>query len=48
MGCTPTPIKEKKNIPPINSYPSNKQVANHASLDLIISQVSKMTPKEFD
>lgn len=48
MGCTPTAIKDKNKIPPINSYPSNRQVTNPPSLDIIISQVSKLTPKEFD
>lgn len=48
MGCKPTTIKDKNKIPPINAYPSNRLVTNPPSLDIIISQVSKLSPKGFD
>lgn len=48
MGCKPTTIKDKNKIPPVNAYPSNRLVTNPPSLDIIISQVSKLSPKGFD
>lgn len=48
MGCTPTAVKDKNKLPPINSYPSNRLVANPTSLDNIMAAASKMTARDHD
>ena len=49
MGCTPTAIKDKNKIPPINSYPSNVHIGpNQTSLDNIVAAASRLTPREFE
>ncbi len=48
MGCTPTALKDKNKIPPINAYPSNRLVASPTSLENIVAAASKMTAKDFE
>ncbi len=48
MGCTPTAVKDKSKIPPINSYPSTRLAAPATSLGNIVTAASKLTPRDYD
>lgn len=48
MGCTPTAVKDKTKIPPINSYPSNRLMTSPTSLENIVAAASRMTARDYD
>lgn len=49
MGCTPTPtpVKDAKKLPAINSYPSNR-VMGQTSLENIVTAASRLTTRDYD
>jgi hypothetical protein len=48
MGCTPTALKDKSKIPPVNAFPSNRLVTGPTSLDNIVTAASRLTARDMD